>query len=267
MPTESFRFPTDGPVHLHLRTNRGTVEVIADDVSETLVDVSGRHDVGVVRVSASDDGRHVSVEVPRTWRPGGHPRFDITVRLPAHSTVDLGAASASITTRGVLAHADAKSASGNVWIEQVEGDCRAHAASGDIALGAIAGTVDLKSASGDLRVARVGDRCSAKTASGAVDIGWAGDLVSAVSASGDVTVRDAVQGEVICRSTSGDVSIGVRKGTLVWLDLSTVSGRTTSSLVPEDAPRGGDERVLTVKAQTVSGNITISPSGSAAAAA
>ena len=53
--------------------------------------------------------------------------------------------------------------------------------------------------------------------------------MSAVSASGDVTVRDAARGEVICKSTSGDVAIGVRKGTLVWLDLTTVSGRTTST--------------------------------------
>jgi DUF4097 and DUF4098 domain-containing protein YvlB len=267
MPTESFRFPTDGPVHLHLRSNRGTVEVVADDVSETLVNVSGRHDVGVVRVSASDDGRQVSVEVPRTWRPGGHPRIDITVRLPTQSTVDLGTASASISTRGALAQAEAKSASGSVSIEQVDGDCRAQSASGNVELGTIGGAVTLKSASGDLRVARVGGRCTARTASGAVDVGWAGDLVSAVSASGDVTVRDAARGEVTCKSTSGDVAIGVRKGTLVWLDLSSVSGRTTSSLQDEPAPAGGKEEVLTVKASTVSGNITIAPSGASAAAA
>ena len=125
--------------------------------------------------------------------------------------------------------------------------------------------MSLKSASGDLRVARAGDACTARTASGAIDIGWAGDLVTASSASGDVTVRDAARGEVSCKSTSGDVAIGVRKGTLVWLDLTTVSGRTTQNLLPEDAPNGQDERLLRVKAQTVSGNITISPSGADAA--
>src|SRR5688572_17255748 len=112
MPTESYRFPTEGPVHLHLRTARGTVQVTADDVPETLVDISGRHDVGIVRVNASDDGRRVSVEVPRSWRPGGPPRFDITVRLPVRSTVDIGGASASVSTQGVLATAEVKTASG-----------------------------------------------------------------------------------------------------------------------------------------------------------
>jgi len=267
MPTETFHFPTEGPVHLRVRNNRGTVEVIADDVSETLVTVSGRHDVSVVRVSASDDGREVAVEVPRSWRPGGHPRFDITVRLPLRSSVDLGTASASVNTRGVLAAADAKTASGALSIEQVEGDCRAGSASGGIELGTIGGTASLKSASGDLRVARVGGGCTARTASGAVDVGWAGDAVNAVSASGDVTVRDAARGEVICKSTSGDIAVGVRKGTLVWLDLTTVSGRTTSSLQPDSTPGGGKEEVLTLKATTVSGDITISPSGARAAAA
>ena len=267
MPTESYRYPTDGPVHLHLRSARGTVEVIADDVPETLVNISGRSDVGLVRVSASDDGRQVTVDVPRSWRRGGPPRFDITVRLPKRSTVDVTSASATITTRGELATAEVKTASGTVSIEQVEGDCRAGTASGRIELGSIGGNVSLKSASGDLRVARAGGRCHVRTASGEVDVGWAGDLVNATSASGDVTVRDAHRGEVVCKSTSGDVAIGVRKGTLVWLDLSTVSGRTSSSLRPDEPGTAGKEEVLTVKATTVSGNITIAPSGATEAAA
>ncbi|MFL6204901.1 MAG: DUF4097 family beta strand repeat-containing protein [Acidimicrobiales bacterium] len=268
MPTESYRFPVDGPTHLRVRNSRGTVQITADDIPETLVDVSGRDDVGTVRVSASDDGREVTVEVPRSWRPGGPPRYDITVRVPVRSTVDVVTASATIDTRGALAAAEAKSASGAITIEQVEGDCRAQSASGHVALGTIGGTVTLKSASGDLHVARAGGRCTARTASGAVDVGWAGDLVSAVSASGGVTVRDAARGEVSCKSTSGNVAVGVRKGTLVWLDLSTVSGRTISSLRGEAGPAGdGSEDVLTIKASTVSGNITIAPSGATTAAA
>ena len=267
MPTETHRFPATGPIGLRVRNGRGSVLVIAEDTSETLVEVSGRHDVTSVRVSATDDGRQVSVEVPRTWRPGGPPRFDITVHVPARSSVDLGAASASISTRGVLATAEAKSASGTISIEQVEGDCGAHSASGDVELGTIGGSVTLKSASGDLRCARVGGRCSVRTASGSVDIGWAGDLVSAVSASGDITVRDVVRGEVSCKTSSGDVAIGVRKGTLVWLDLATASGRTTSNLRPEDDPATGTEEVLKVRAHTASGDITVNPSGAGAAAA
>ena len=267
MPTETHRFATDGPIGLRVRNGRGSVLVTAADTTETLVEVSGRHDVASVRVAATDDGRQVSVEVPRTWRPGGPPRFDITVSVPIGSSVDLGAASATITTRGVLATVDAKSASGTISIEQADGDCRAHSASGDVELGTIGGAVTLKSASGDLRCARVGGRCSVRTASGSVDIGWAGDLVTATSASGAITVRDVARGEVTCKTSSGDVAIGVRKGTLVWLDLATSSGRTITNLRPEDAPATGKEQALRVRAHTASGDITISPSGAGAAAA
>lgn len=267
MPTETYRFAASGPIHLRVRNGRGTVLVTAGDTTETVVEVSGRHDLHHARVSATDDGQGVTVDVARHRRLGNPPRLDITVQVPTGSTADLGTASASIATRGVLATAEAKSASGSISIEQVEGDCRAHSASGDVELGTITGTVTLKTASGDQRVARVGGRCTARTASGSIDVGWAGDLVSAVSASGDVTVRDAARGEVTCKSTSGDIAIGVRKGTLVWLDLSTVSGRTTSNLRPDDSPSRGKEDVLTVKAITVSGDITINPSGAGSAAA
>jgi DUF4097 and DUF4098 domain-containing protein YvlB len=243
------------------------VQVIAGDTTETVVEVTSRHDAPQARVSATDDGRRVTVDV-RHRRLGNTPRLDIVVRIPTGSTVDLGTASASLTTSGVLASARAKTASGELSIEQVEGDAEVRSASGDIQLGTIGGGVKAKSASGDLNVARVGGRCIAASASGAVDIGWAeGDIVTATTASGDVTVRDAVHGEVICKSTSGDVAIGVRKGTLVWLDLTTVSGRTVQNLVPEAAPEGDEERLLRVRAQTVSGNITISPSGADAVAA
>jgi DUF4097 and DUF4098 domain-containing protein YvlB len=263
--SDNHRFPTDHPLHLHLRSGRGTVQVVAEDLTEAAVDISGR-DSNQVRVGLSNDGRVLAVEVPRHRWLSSPPRLDITVRIPSGSTVELGTASASITTRGPLAKADVKTASGEVSIEQVDGDCHADAASGDLALGTIGGAVRLRSASGDLRVARVVGRCTAKSASGAVDIGWAGDLVSAVSVSGAVTVRDAARGEVVCKTTSGNVAVGVRKGTLVWLDLTTVSGRTTSGLSPDQAPSGREE-TLTVKVQTVSGNITISPSGADAAAA
>ena len=133
-----------------------------------------------VRVSASDDGRVLAVEVPRHRRLGSPPRLDITVRIPSGSTVDLGTASASITTRGLLAKADVKTASGEVSIEQVDGDCHADAASGDVA----PRHDRWRRPPARARPATCGSPAWAvaarpKSASGAVDIGWAGDLVSA----------------------------------------------------------------------------------------
>jgi DUF4097 and DUF4098 domain-containing protein YvlB len=265
MPTDTHRFPTDGPIHLHVRSGRGSVEVIAAEVTETVVEVTGR-DTTQARVSASDDGRRVSIDVTRHRRIGNPPRLEITVRIPVGATVDLRSASATIATRGPLATAEVRSASGAVSVEQVDGDCGAQTASGSVELGTIGGGATLRSASGDLRVTRVDGRCSARTASGAIDIGSAGDAVDAATASGRIRVADA-HGGVSCKATSGDVTVGVAKGRLVWLDLRTASGRTASGLQPETSPAGGDEPVVTVKVHTASGDIRISRSDAGSAAA
>ena len=185
-PPRAHRFPTDGPVHLHLRSSRGTVEVIADDVPET---ARRRRPAATTSASCacrrSDDGRQVTVEVPRSWRPGGPPRFDITVRLPQrlHGRPRPPHRRAS-PRAGVLAKAEAKTASGAVSIEQVEGDCHAdvrqrrHRSS---ARSAAPSTSRARRATCASRGSAAAAR--RRTASGAIDIGWAGDLVSAVSAS------------------------------------------------------------------------------------
>lgn len=264
MPTKTHRFPTPEPIRLHLRSGRGAVEVLAGDADETVVEISTRHDEPNVRVEASSDGRSVTVHVPRHRRLANPPRVDITVRLPEGSTVDLSTASASITTRGRLADADVRTASGSISVEHVTGDADVKAASADVRLGAIGGSATLKSASGDLHVASVGGRCIAAAASGAIEVGWAGELVTAVTASGSITVRDVVRGSLTLKTSSGAVTVGVRKGTLVWLDLKTASGRTINNLT-DDAGPAGDEEPLTLKVLTASGNITITPSAAGGA--
>lgn len=76
-----------------------------------------------------------------------------------------------------------------------------------------------------------------------------------------------MQGTLELNATSGDVTVGVRKGTLVWLDLTTVSGRTTSDLTPDDPDASGGGKPLAVRVRTVSGNITVTTSAADSAAA
>jgi hypothetical protein len=271
MPTQTHRFPAPQPIDLFVKARRGTVEILAGDGPETIVEITSRHDDPVVVVEASEDHRRVSVEVPRGYRRHGghHHRLDIVVRLPAGSTVDVSTASASVTTRGVLAGAELSTASGAVAVEQATGDVSVQSASGAIRLGTVGGETRLRTASGSMRVATATGPCRASTASGSLDVGWAGHDVDAKSASGSVTVRDAVRGRIAVDATSGNVTIGVRKGTLVWLDLTSVSGRTRSDLTPDspdeaaDTPSGAP---LEVRVRTVSGNITVAPSAASAGA-
>jgi hypothetical protein len=268
MPTQTHRFPAPQPIHLLVKARRGTVEILAGDGPETVVEVTSRHDEPRVIVEASDDHRRVSVEVPRGYRRHGghHHRLEIIVRLPAGSTVDVSTASASLTTRGILAAAEVSTASGAIAVEQVTGDVSVQSASGDIRLGTVGGETRLRTASGSMRVATATGACNASTASGALDVGWAGHDVTAKAASGSITVRDAVRGTLALDSTSGNVMVGVRKGTLVWLDLTSVSGRTRSDLTPDEPGTSASEEPLEVRVRTVSGNITVAPSAASAGA-
>ena len=66
-----------------------------------------------------------------------------------------------------------------------------------------------------------------------------------------------MRGNVSAHSVSGDVTIGVRRGSKVYLDCNTVSGDTSSELeLSTDAP-AGDGPLVEIRAKTVSGDIRI----------
>jgi DUF4097 and DUF4098 domain-containing protein YvlB len=80
--------------------------------------------------------------------------------------------------------------------------------------------------------------------------------VRASSASGDVAIGVARRGTVEINSASGDVAVGVASGVGVWLDVSTMSGSTSTDLdVGEQPPPSGADLRLT--ARTMSGDVQI----------
>jgi hypothetical protein len=66
-----------------------------------------------------------------------------------------------------------------------------------------------------------------------------------------------MQGNVAAHSVSGDVTIGVRRGSKVFLDCNTVSGDTTSELELTTEAPAGDGPLVEIRAKTVSGDIRI----------
>ena len=59
--------------------------------------------------------------------------------------------------------------------------------------------------------------------------------------SGDVEVGSVGSGDVRVQSVSGDVRIGIGRGTRVWVDATSVSGTLESELGLEDHQGGSDE--------------------------
>jgi hypothetical protein len=60
-------------------------------------------------------------------------------------------------------------------------------------------------------------------------------------------------------SASGDVEVGIAKGSRLWVDTQSLSGDTSSELELESgAPVEGDEGPLVeLRAQTMSGDISV----------
>ncbi|MBA2416794.1 MAG: DUF4097 family beta strand repeat protein [Geodermatophilaceae bacterium] len=268
MPARTYTFTTPQPLTLRVRNPAGEVEITAAETAETTVEViprggSGKDGAEHTRVELSGDGTRLDVEAPER-RFGSAGRLTMIIRLPVGSTVDVRTASADVTCRGSLGGLEAATASGDVGADRVDGDVTISSASGDVALGAVTGSVECKTASGNMRAVSVEGGCRTTSASGDVLVGSCGGDVLARTASGDIHLRQAERGSVDVTTMSGDVKVGVRRGTMVWLDLSTLSGRTRSDLEHQDDAPGGDGEVLSISVRTKSGNITLSPSTAAA---
>jgi hypothetical protein len=80
--------------------------------------------------------------------------------------------------------------------------------------------------------------------------------------SGDQRVEAVLGGTVEANAISGDVYVGVRRGSRVYVDANTVSGSTSSEFDLSDAPADAgepdpDAPMVEVRAKTVSGDIML----------
>ena len=121
--------------------------------------------------------------------------------------------------------------------------------------------LEIQSTSGDVALQRAGGDVTAKLVSGDLWIRDAGASVHANTVSGDQRLEAVLGGTVDANAISGDVYVGVRRGSRVYVDANTVSGTTSSELdlsdAPQEAPPDADAPMVEVRAKTVSGDIMI----------
>jgi DUF4097 and DUF4098 domain-containing protein YvlB len=256
-------FPATTPLHLVVQLSSGALDITAEERDSATVDVQpgdGREASREMAERTTVELRGDTLSVITPSSSGGllsrSGSVRIAARVPLDGTVQVKSASADTTCRGRYARTSVDSASGDIFIEHVTGDAAARTASGAIRLIRVDGDLTVSGASGDIRADRAGGRVDAKLNSGDLQIGDAGSDVVAKTASGDVRLGSAARGAVRVSTASGDVGVGVRAGTGVWLDLSTVSGRTTNGLdMAGGAPSEGHQ--LSLQLRTVSGDIDV----------
>jgi DUF4097 and DUF4098 domain-containing protein YvlB len=250
-------FDTPGEVALHIRIPSGRVRVTTADepcTSVELVSKRGRgaeaHEDIIIRADERN-GRHVITVEQRDkirWGPiqinwGGE--LEVLVTCPSGSDLDLAGGSTDLEVEGELGEVSAKSASGDIRLQDVRKKLEVKTASGDVWVGTIPEGGTTVTVSGDVQIRRTQGPLTARTVSGDVKIG-------AIEA-----------GELTLQTVSGDARIGVARGTRVWIDATSVSGDLGSELGLADNLPIGDEdaeesgEVVPLHVKTVSGDVKI----------
>ncbi|MFE2592766.1 DUF4097 family beta strand repeat-containing protein [Streptomyces anthocyanicus] len=214
-------FDTPAPISALLDVPAGRIRFIAADRTDTTVEVlpadaSKGRDVKMAeqtRVEFGDGVLRIETGVKRQFM-GASGAVEVTVRLPAGSRVEAKAAAAEFRGVGRLGDVGFEGAHGPVKLDEAA-SVRLATAAGDISVGRLDGPADIRTEKGDIRIA------------------------------------EAVRGEVVLRTGSGDLSVGAAAGVSASLDAGTSYGRVHNALRNTDGTPG-----LTIHATTAHGDIT-----------
>lgn len=261
-------FDTPGPLLVSITCPVGEVVVGTHDGPTTRVDVVALKNDDQTREAvantlvelrpAAGDGHELVVQVPKRNGSffGREPRIRVEVTAPHASSLGFATASADVTATGRFTAVRGKTASGDVTVTEAE-DVRLETASGDVRVDEVRGEASLKSVSGDVKAGRVGGPLNASTVSGDLRVGSADGGGSASAVSGDIDLAAVREGEVEVRTVSGDVTVGIRQGSRVHVDVTTVSGDLRSELALDEAPNGAEGPLVDVRGRTVSGDLRV----------
>ncbi len=283
MRTETFQTP--GDLRLEVRLGAGEVRLETADVQETTVVLEPLRDndastaaVANARVELRERGGGHEIVVDARDRGRGLFRSAevlVSVSCPTGTSVEAKSGSADITGRGRFGSVEVETGSGDVEFGEIAGEARVNAASGDVQLGTVDGDARVNTASGDVQIRVVAGEAKVNTASGGIIVREVYGELSANSASGDVLVREArssvgvntasgdqeigsvLQGSVNLKSASGDLKVGIAEGSTLFVDARSRSGEVRSELPVSDVPPENGGPAVELKANTMSGDITV----------
>ena len=265
-------FETPGQPQLRVRNPAGLVSIEASETNQTVVELEPLRDdeatrEAIERATIEQSGGEIVLEIgaggkgfgigPAWISFGRTPQVGVKIRCPEGSGLDFATASADLTVRGRLGDVEAKSASGDLSVEHVS-ELSANSASGDVRAVLVDGAARTQTVSGDIRLDTVRGPLVATLVSGDFGVGDAQSDVEAKTVSGDQRVDAIREGRIKLQSVSGDVRLGVRAGTRLRIDATSVSGDISSEFDVKDRPSDeptGHEANLQIK--TVSGDVEI----------
>jgi DUF4097 and DUF4098 domain-containing protein YvlB len=227
-------------VRVNIRSGRVSVE-------------EGEPGIVRLRVDSSDPRFEIHQRLDTIEATGGGRTY-ATVTVPPLAEVEIESSSGDITANGPLARLAASTASGNIDFQTTE-RLRAKTASGQIRGNRVDGEAECVTASGSIKISRLMERTDLSTASGEVRLGECAGVIHCATLSGSVRVERVTGPAAKFKSMSGDVKLGIPPRTRVELDAESMSGKVS---LPEPSARTeAPERELALKVRLVSGDLKV----------
>ena len=217
--SESLNAADDGRVSIS--NTSGAIEV--EGWSRNQVEVTGTlgDDVEELIFERNGDNVRIKVKIPESKGRYRDASADLTIRVPANSSIDVATISADIDVQGVLGEQDLQAISGDIDVEGFGSDIDVETVSGDVEVqgdGKSART-DLQSVSGDV---------SASNVAGDVDL---------ESVSGDIGVVDSSVERGDFETVNGDITFRATLERSGRLDIETVNGGVDGEFVGDVSAR------------------------------
>ncbi len=244
-------FSVGARVRIEASTTAGDLVVSPGPGGEVTVRVEGGADAYAVE-------RVGDVVLVRPQRSGFFSRAsgcNVFLEVPESADLSLVCTSGDIIVNATVHDLEATSASGDIRIEGIARRGSVRTASGDVFVGDVGERLEVTTASGTVRCGTIGRDLSATSGSGDVYVDGIGESAEAKTASGDIQIHRFDGVELVAKTFSGGIRIGVPPRRLLEVDLQTLSGELHNRL-PES--QGGEpERSVSLRCSTVSGDLTL----------
>jgi len=262
-------FTVSGPLNLNCKFGAGSVSINAvPDLGEATVELVARDPGSTVlnRTTVELHGRTLSIQGPKTrggvfdlpvfGRGKDADALDITVSIPAGSTIKVATMTGDVSTVGRIGDADIGCGASAVCLDEIQGNLRLRFGSGAIRVGTVSGSATVRGGSSEVQI---GDGGSVDVAfgTGRLELGRAHGPVRMRTGAGSAQIGSA-EADVDLTSGSGELAIGIPSGLRARLDIMTGSGQLRTEMpVEPKADEPGLKRHSTIRARTGSGDVTI----------
>lgn len=261
----------------------GELVITASDVTEVTVDVEPTQpdhpsDVRAAENTAVDfsNGRLtviqkrenlVSTWVNKSWS------IDVHIRVPKRSRFEVKSSYGNIRVRGHLGRSTLTTSYGNITAGDAD-ELTAKTSHGEITLDRAGGTTSLTATS--VSISEVYGNAKVKCSQGHAVVGLVMGHLEVVSSFGNIEARrlmgdidartahgiirigDGISGDATLVTSHGDIEVGIRQGTLTWLDLDTKAGSVRNELIAAEDQNDDDDGTpdrLKVTARTNHGSV------------